>query len=136
VLSLIFLLLCHLPSDICNLLVPGHAMSHAVSHRPLTAEAWVSQSMWNLWWTKWHSDRLFSKFFGFPLSISFCRIFSYSCNLGDERKACRWPQFRDIVLPHQHEPEQFVLTPTIISWMIIPFFCFVLFCFVVNKTTY
>jgi hypothetical protein len=27
------------------------------------------QSMWDLWWTKWHCDRFFSEFFGFPLSI-------------------------------------------------------------------
>jgi hypothetical protein len=25
--------------------------------------------MWDLWWTKWHWDRFFSEFFGFPLSI-------------------------------------------------------------------
>jgi hypothetical protein len=27
------------------------------------------QSMWDLWWTKWQWDRLFSKFFGFPVNI-------------------------------------------------------------------
>jgi hypothetical protein len=27
--------------------------------------------MWDLWWTKRHWDRILSKFFGFPLSISF-----------------------------------------------------------------
>jgi hypothetical protein len=26
--------------------------------------------MWDLWWTKWHWDRLFSEYCGFPLSIS------------------------------------------------------------------
>jgi hypothetical protein len=31
------------------------------------------QSMWDLWWTKWHWDRFFSEYFGFPLSISFHR---------------------------------------------------------------
>jgi hypothetical protein len=31
------------------------------------------QSMWDLWWTKWHWDRFLSEFFGFPLSISFHR---------------------------------------------------------------
>jgi hypothetical protein len=36
------------------------------------------QSMWDLWWTKWHWDRLFSEFFGFPLSISFHRRSAYS----------------------------------------------------------
>jgi hypothetical protein len=27
--------------------------------------------MWNLWWTKWHWDRYFPEYFGFPLSLSF-----------------------------------------------------------------
>jgi hypothetical protein len=27
--------------------------------------------MWDLWWTKWHWDRFFSKFFNFLLPISF-----------------------------------------------------------------
>jgi hypothetical protein len=29
--------------------------------------------MWDLWWTKWHWDRFFLEFFGFPLSVSFHR---------------------------------------------------------------
>jgi hypothetical protein len=29
--------------------------------------------MWDLWWTKWHWDRFFFEFFGFPLSVSFHR---------------------------------------------------------------
>jgi hypothetical protein len=31
------------------------------------------KSMWDLWWTKWHWDRFFPEYFGFPLSISFHR---------------------------------------------------------------
>jgi hypothetical protein len=27
--------------------------------------------MWDLWWTKWHWDRISPEYFGFPLSISF-----------------------------------------------------------------
>jgi hypothetical protein len=27
--------------------------------------------MWDLWWTKWHWDRVFPQYFGFPLSVSF-----------------------------------------------------------------
>jgi hypothetical protein len=27
--------------------------------------------MWDLWWTKWHWDRFFPEYFGFPVSISF-----------------------------------------------------------------
>ena len=30
-------------------------------------------SMWDLWWTKWHWDRFFPEYFGFPLSILFHR---------------------------------------------------------------
>jgi len=26
--------------------------------------------MWDIWWTKWHSDRLFSKHFDLPQSVS------------------------------------------------------------------
>jgi hypothetical protein len=33
----------------------------------------LGQSMWDLWWTKWHWDKFFSEYFGFPLSISFHR---------------------------------------------------------------
>jgi hypothetical protein len=33
--------------------------------------------MWNLWWTAWHWDRLFSEFFGFSLSKSFHRVSLY-----------------------------------------------------------
>jgi hypothetical protein len=29
--------------------------------------------MWNLWWTKWHWDRVFTEYFGFSLSVSFHR---------------------------------------------------------------
>jgi hypothetical protein len=29
--------------------------------------------MWDLRWTKWHWDRFFPEYFGFPLSISFHR---------------------------------------------------------------
>jgi hypothetical protein len=56
---------------ICNI---GRAMAQAVSHRPLTTEAWVRsqvKSMLDLWWTKWHSDRFFSE-----LSVLPCRFHS------------------------------------------------------------
>jgi hypothetical protein len=33
----------------------------AASHR--SGPGW---SMWDLWWTKWHWDKFFSKFFSFP----------------------------------------------------------------------
>jgi hypothetical protein len=48
-------------------------MAQAVSLPPFTAEYRV-QSMWDLWSTKWHWDRFFPEYFGFPLSISFHRV--------------------------------------------------------------
>jgi hypothetical protein len=27
------------------------------------------ESMWDLWWTKWHWERFFPEYFGFPLSV-------------------------------------------------------------------
>jgi hypothetical protein len=52
----------------------GRAMAQVVSRRPLTAEARVryqGQSMWDLWWTKWHWDSFFPEYFGLSLSNSF-----------------------------------------------------------------
>jgi hypothetical protein len=40
------------------------------------------QSMWDLWWTKWHWDRVFSEFFGFSMSVSFHRPSQNSYHLG------------------------------------------------------
>jgi hypothetical protein len=34
-------------------------------------QARLGQSMWDLWWTKWHWDRFISEYFSFPLPISF-----------------------------------------------------------------
>jgi len=34
------------------------------------------QSLWDFWWQKWHWDRYFFEFFGFPLSVSF-----YLCSI-------------------------------------------------------
>jgi hypothetical protein len=31
--------------------------------------------MWGLWWTKWHWDRFFPEYFGFPLPVSFHPFF-------------------------------------------------------------
>jgi hypothetical protein len=61
-------------------------MAQVVSRRPLTAEARFrapSQSMWDLWWTKWHWDMFFSELFGFPLSISFHRRSPNEYHLGN-----------------------------------------------------
>ena len=40
----------------------GRDMAQAVTRRHLIA----CQSMWDLWWTKWHLDRFFPEYFGFP----------------------------------------------------------------------
>jgi hypothetical protein len=58
---------------------PGHStgsQSLASHHRGLGLLP--GQSMWDLWWTKWHWDKFFSKPL-FPLSISFqhCSIFTH-----------------------------------------------------------
>jgi hypothetical protein len=29
----------------------------------------LDQSMWDLWWTKWHWNKFFSELFGFPANI-------------------------------------------------------------------
>jgi hypothetical protein len=55
-------------------------MAQAVSRWPFIVEAWVhpGQSMWDVWWAKWHWGRFHPEFFGFPLPISFHREPPYS----------------------------------------------------------
>jgi hypothetical protein len=57
---------------------PGRAIAQAVSRR--LAEALGSRpgwSVWDLWWTEWYWDRLFSESFGFPCQYhSTAAIFS------------------------------------------------------------
>jgi hypothetical protein len=38
----------------------------------------LGQSMWDLWWTKWHWDRFLPENFGFPLSIFIPPMLHYS----------------------------------------------------------
>jgi hypothetical protein len=64
------------------------------------------QYKWNLWWTKWHWDRFFSKFFGLPVNIILPGLSILIYHLGDEQQTHRWPQFRDIVLPRQYEQQK------------------------------
>jgi hypothetical protein len=64
----------------------GRAMAQIVSRRSLTAEARVRARVnpcGPLWWTKWHWDRFFSEFVGFPLSVSFRRRSPNSYHLGN-----------------------------------------------------
>jgi hypothetical protein len=51
----------------------GPARAQAVSHRHLTAKARVQPqaSPWGMWLRKWYWDRLFSEYFGTPLTVSF-----------------------------------------------------------------
>jgi hypothetical protein len=37
--------------------------------------------MWDLWWTKWHWGRFFSKYFGFPCQFSFHRLLHHHHHL-------------------------------------------------------
>jgi hypothetical protein len=61
-------------------------MAQVVSRRPHhrgSPGSRPGQSMWDLWLTKWHWERFFSEFFGFPLSISFHRRSPNSYHLGN-----------------------------------------------------
>jgi hypothetical protein len=44
-------------------------ISRSASHRGGPGSR-PGQSVWDLWWTKWHWDTFFNEFFGFPLSVS------------------------------------------------------------------
>jgi hypothetical protein len=52
------------------------AIAQAISHRWRLCLC-SFQSVWDLWWTKWHWDR-FSKSFGFHLSISFRQSYIFT----------------------------------------------------------
>jgi hypothetical protein len=62
----------HLDLPPIQILLRGHAMAQAVSHRPLTMNALGSipgQSMWGLWWIKRQWYKLSRQYFGFPISV-------------------------------------------------------------------
>lgn len=44
---------------------------------------YLGQSVSDMWWTKWHWDEAFYKYFGFPLSVSFhqCSILTVHLQL-------------------------------------------------------
>jgi hypothetical protein len=46
------------------------------------------RSMWDLWWKKWHWDRYFSEYFGFPLPISL-----HLCSIKMEKQKKTSPSF-------------------------------------------
>jgi hypothetical protein len=54
----------------------GCAMAQVLS--PASHRRGPSQSMWDLWWTKWQCGRSLHEFFSFLLSISFYRGSPYS----------------------------------------------------------
>jgi hypothetical protein len=87
-------------------------MAQAISRRPLTAEPRIrarGQVMWNLSWTKWHWDRVFSEFFDFPLSISFHRCSAQSCIIGGMKKC------RKVAAVQRHSVTPSIWTATQIS---------------------
>jgi len=47
----------------------GRAMAQAASRLSLTMGWIVGHSLWDLWWTKWHWDKIFPDYFAFLLSI-------------------------------------------------------------------
>jgi hypothetical protein len=53
----------------------GRLMAQAASRRPPTGGpgSIPGQSVWYLWWKKWHWDRFFREYLGFSLSLSFHR---------------------------------------------------------------
>jgi hypothetical protein len=59
--------------------------------------------MWDLWWTKWHWERVFSELFNFPLSIPFHWGSVLIYHLGRTIGPVMATVHKDIVLPHQHE---------------------------------
>jgi hypothetical protein len=61
--------------------------------------------MGDLWWTKRHWGWFFSEFFSFPSNINPRWLSMFTYHLRDEQQACCWPQFRDIISPHQHEQQ-------------------------------
>jgi hypothetical protein len=48
------------------------------------------QSIWDLWWTKWPLERVYSKYFGFHLSVSSPQrstlMFAFISNISEEEK--------------------------------------------------
>jgi hypothetical protein len=62
------------------------------------------QSIWDLWWTKWHWDRFFPEYFGFPLSISFHRCSITRKRTKKGQKLTPWRR----VLPHKLTDPQLV----------------------------
>jgi hypothetical protein len=61
----------------------GRAMAQAACHQHLTTAVWVctpGQSMLDLWWTEWHSDRFFSECLSYPIDMNKCSlVLRYLC---------------------------------------------------------
>jgi hypothetical protein len=88
------------------LLVPpsGRAIARRLiaGFSPWRPVLFTAQSTWNLWWTKRHWDRFFSRVLRFPLSISLhcCSIFTHVSS-GWSKMGPLTAQFhRDIISPH------------------------------------
>jgi hypothetical protein len=56
-------------------------IKHVMGSRP-------GQSVWDLWWTKWHWDRFFSESISFPFQYDSAAVpYSLIHHLGDEQRA-------------------------------------------------
>jgi hypothetical protein len=64
---------------LCNLQVVPWLRRLVVAHLPWKPEFAPGSVGVELWSTKWHWYKCFSRFFGFFLSVSFHRASSYSC---------------------------------------------------------
>ena len=58
-----------------------HAMNQAVSHWPVTAQAWLQSGLVGFWLDRWHCNRFFYAYFSF----------SYLCHSPDAPYALIYP---------------------------------------------
>jgi len=55
---------------LCTLLSVRYGLEVASFSRG-SPDSIPGQSVWHLWWTRWHCDRFLSQYFSFPLSVPF-----------------------------------------------------------------
>jgi hypothetical protein len=77
------------------------------------------QSMWDLWCTKWHWDRVFSEFFCFPLSALFNRRSPHPYHLGDEQYVRQWQHFNVVVSLHVNKKLAILIILMMVKMMIL-----------------
>ena len=79
------------------------------------------QSVWYLWWTKWHWDGLCFQHFGFPLSLLFCSV-SYSYIIQQHSTPFDLTKLQRRVSKHQNEFLSGHVTVYVLSWY-VPNYC-------------